>query len=177
VRRARALLAAVALFGCGGGDTPGEELPRAPDTLRVTSQAFADRATIPRRFTCDGADGSPPLRFASVPAAARELALVVEDPDADRFVHWTLLGLRPDTRRLREGRVPRGAVETENGFGDEGWRGPCPLEGDKPHRYVFTLYALNAELELGAGASPDEVSEAVGEAATARGTLIGRYGR
>jgi Raf kinase inhibitor-like YbhB/YbcL family protein len=120
---------------------------------------------------------SPPLGFGRVPRRARELALVVEDPDADRFVHWTVLGLAPDTAGMREGRVPEGAVETENGFGARRWGGPCPPEGDDPHRYVFALYAFSRPLGLGADASPDEVREAIAGAAIARGTLTASYGR
>ena len=171
------LIVAVVLAGCGGEDTPERELPAAPRTMRVASTAFEEGATIPKRFTCDGEEVSPPLAFLDVPSDARELALVVEDPDADRFVHWTVLGIPPDTALIREGSVPSGAVETENGFGDRGWGGPCPPEGDDPHRYVFALYALERPLRLGADASADEVREAIADAAIARGTLTGRFGR
>jgi Raf kinase inhibitor-like YbhB/YbcL family protein len=167
----------VILAACGGEDTPERELPRAPETLGVASPAVRDGGTIPRRFSCDGEDVSPPLALERVPRRARELALVVEDPDADRFVHWTVLGLAPDTARMPEGRAPAGAVETANGFGDRGWGGPCPPEGDDPHRYVFAVYALSRPLELGADASADEVRDAIADAAVARGTLTATYGR
>jgi phosphatidylethanolamine-binding protein (PEBP) family uncharacterized protein len=73
--------------------------------------------------------------------------------------------------------VPADAHEGENSFGDEGYGGPCPPEGDQPHRYVFTLYALRSVPELDAGASPAQVRDAVGEQAIARGQLTGRFGR
>lgn len=173
------LPAALALVvgGCGGGDTPESELPAAPETLRVASPAFGDEASIPKRFTCDGPGVSPPLAFLDVPPRARELALVVEDPDAGRFVHWTVLQIPPETALMAEGRVPPGAVETENGFGDRGWGGPCPPEEDAPHRYVFALYALDAPVDVGADASADEIREAIAGAAIGRGTLTGRFGR
>ena len=120
---------------------------------------------------------SPPLSWSAVPDGAKNLALLVEDPDADRFPHWTVLAIPPAEEGIAAGRTPRGAVETENGFGDRGWGGPCPPEGDPPHRYVFTLYALDAPLGLGADASADEVRRAVGEHALARGKLTGRFGR
>jgi Raf kinase inhibitor-like YbhB/YbcL family protein len=120
---------------------------------------------------------SPPLAWSGIPDRARELALLVDDPDADRFPHWTVLAIPPADDGIATGRTPRGAVETENGFGDRGWGGPCPPEGEPPHRYVFTLYALDATLELGGDASPDDVRRAVRDHALARGTLTGRFGR
>ena len=174
---ALASAAALAIAGCGGEDTPESELPRAPESVRVTSPAFDEGQTIPKRFTCDGEDVSPPLAFDGVPPRARELALLVEDPDADRFVHWTVLRIPPDTAAMAEGGAPPGSIETENSFGDSGWGGPCPPEGDDPHRYVFALYALSRPLGLDEDASPDEVRTAIGEAAIARGMLAAEYGR
>jgi Raf kinase inhibitor-like YbhB/YbcL family protein len=144
--------------------------------MTLASSAFADQAAIPRRFTCDGADTSPPLRWSGVPAAARELTLVVEDVDA-HFTHWTVLEIPPAVRAMRAGQAPAGAVETENSFGHRGYGGPCPPKGDRPHRYVFTLYATRAPLGLGASASPDDVTEALTRLALARGLLTGRYAR
>jgi Raf kinase inhibitor-like YbhB/YbcL family protein len=170
-------LAVVVLAGCGGGDKPSEELPKAPATVTLTSPAFHDGATIPTRYTCSGAGGSPPLAIAGVPRAARELALVVEDPDAGRFVHWSVLGIAPGTTAIRAGAAPPGSVEPKNSFGDPGWGAPCPPEGDAPHHYVFALYALDSKLALGADASPDDVRSALAGHALARGTLTGRFGR
>jgi Raf kinase inhibitor-like YbhB/YbcL family protein len=170
-------LAAAAVLPACGDDTPESELPAAPETVQVTSPAFDEGQTIQKRFTCDGDDVSPPLAFGDVPPRARELALVVEDPDADRFVHWTVLRVPPDTVMIPEGRGPPGSVETENSFGDRGWGGPCPPEDDEPHRYVFALYALSRPIGLDEDASVDEVREAIGEAALARGRLTAEYGR
>jgi Raf kinase inhibitor-like YbhB/YbcL family protein len=169
--------AVVLLIGCGGGDKPSEPLPEASASLRLSSPAFSDGGTIPKRFTCSGKGVSPPLRWSGVPSGARELELLVEDPDADRFVHWTVLGIPAGEDGLPEGNVPPQAIETENGFGDSGWGGPCPPEGDNPHRYVFALYASDAPLGLDRDASPDEVREALADHAVARGTLTGRFGR
>ena len=164
------------LAGCGG-DNPSKELPEAPAKMRLASTAFDDGGTIPKRFTCSGEDVSPPLGVGDPPARTRELALVVEDPDADRFVHWSVLRIAPDTTLIDAGKVPAGAVQTENGFGDKRWGGPCPPEDDEPHRYVFAIYALDARLGLGADASADEVRDALADHALARGTLTGRFGR
>ena len=178
MRIAVVVVAVTALLpACGGGDTPSAPLPRAAAELTLESPAFDDGGTVPRRYTCDGAGVSPPLSWSGVPRAARELALVVEDPDADRFVHWTVLRIPPRATGVGEGAVPHGAVETVNSFGDRRWGGPCPPEGKAPHRYVFALYALREPLDLGKSASPDEVRDALSEQALARGLLTARYGR
>jgi Raf kinase inhibitor-like YbhB/YbcL family protein len=171
-------LAVALVAGCGGGgDKPSKPLPEAPATMRLASTAFHNGALIPKRYTCSGEGTSPPLAILEPPAKTRELALLVEDPDADRFVHWTLLGISPDTALIGAGKVPTGAVQTENGFGDHAWGPPCPPEGDPPHHYLFTIYALDAPLGLGEDASADEVRDAIAEHALARGELTGRFGR
>jgi Raf kinase inhibitor-like YbhB/YbcL family protein len=169
--------AAVLLSGCGGGDKPSEPLPETSARMNVTSVAFGDGETIPKRFTCSGTDISPPLRWSEVPRRTREFELLVEDVDADRFIHWTVLGIPAALHRLVEGSVPPAAVETENGFGDSGWGGPCPPEGDDPHRYVFAVYAVDQPLDLGSDASPDDVRKGVAEHALGSGTLTGRFAR
>jgi len=172
-----ALVIAALGAGCGGGEKSREPLPQVRASLRLASPAFADRGSIPRRYTCDGPGTSPPLRWSGVPRRTRELALIVEDPDAGRFVHWSLLAIPAGTTELREGSVPAGAVQTENGFGHQDWGGPCPPKGKGPHHYVFALYALDKPLGLGGGASADQVRSAVAQAALARGTLTATYGR
>jgi Raf kinase inhibitor-like YbhB/YbcL family protein len=174
---AACIVALVLLAGCGGGDEPGEPLPEASSSISLSSPAFNDGGTIPTRFTCSGDEVSPPLRWSGVPADARELTLVVEDRDAGRFLHWTLLAIPARVDHLAEGRTPPGSVETENGAGGEGWAGPCPPEGDEPHRYVFALYATDAPLGLDGDASPDDVRSALSEHSLARGTLAGLFGR
>ena len=170
--------AGLLVAGCGGGeDKPDEPLPQARASLTLRSPAFRDGGTIPKDYTCQGAGISPPLSWSGVPRQARELDLVVEDPDADRFVHWTLLRIPPKEAGLEEGRIPAGAIEVKNSFGDRGWGGPCPPEGDDPHRYVFALYAVGTPLGLGPDASPDDVRSALSDNALARGTLTGRFGR
>jgi Raf kinase inhibitor-like YbhB/YbcL family protein len=173
-RAAGAALAALALAGCGGGESVEGPPPQAPATIRLTSDAFADGETIPERYTCEGEDVAPALRWDGVPAGAQALALVMEDPDAPSgtFVHWTVLDIPPDAETL-----PADAPEGENSFGDEGYGGPCPPEDDEPHRYVFLLYALEAPLGLDAGAPPQDVRDAIEREAIASGQLTGRFGR
>ena len=178
MRSLGSLLAVVLLLSaCGGGEKAGEPLPEAGGALTLGSPVLSDGGTIPKRFTCDGEGISPPLSWSGVPHGARELSLVVEDPDADRFVHWTVLRIAAAQTGFEEGRVPRGAIETDNSFGDHGWGPPCPPEGDAPHRYVFALYATHAALGLDERSSPDEVRRQLAQHAMARGVLTARFGR
>jgi Raf kinase inhibitor-like YbhB/YbcL family protein len=164
--------------GCGGGEKVSGPPPAAPERIQVTSTAFEPDGTIPKRYTCDGDDVSPPLAWTGVPDDARELALLVEDPDAPggTYVHWVLFELDPGTDGLTEGAVPEGARQGENSSGDAEYTGPCPPEGDPAHRYEFLLYALSSELDLDTGAPADDVRAAVKDAAIARGRLVGRFG-
>jgi Raf kinase inhibitor-like YbhB/YbcL family protein len=172
---AAGVVAVLLVAGCGGGgEKPSSAPPSAQQTMRLTSTAFRDGGTIPTRFTCSGDGTAPPLAIANTPPKTRELALVVEDPDADNFVHWILLRIPPDTSTIGK---PPGAVETKNSFDKRGWGAPCPPEGDEPHRYVFTIYALDAPLGLGEDASPNDVHDAIAKHALARGTLTGRFSR
>jgi Raf kinase inhibitor-like YbhB/YbcL family protein len=177
-RRGAALALAVVgvVAGCGG-KTAESGLPAAPRKLQIASPAFPPGGQIPRRYTCEGTGVSPPLRWSRVPAAARSLALVVEDEDAKGFVHWTVLDLAPRSVGVAEGRLPRGAVETQNSFGDRRWGGPCPPGGARAHRYRFTLYALSKRLVVAHRPSPDDVRQAIRAAALARGDVTGTFAR
>jgi Raf kinase inhibitor-like YbhB/YbcL family protein len=169
----------LALAACGGGDRVEGPPPSAPERITLTSTAFAGGGTIPTRYTCDGDEVSPPLAWKGVPGGARELALLVEDPDAPggTFVHWVLFKLTADTRKLAAGSVPRGARQGKSSTGKAAYAGPCPPKGDAPHHYEFTLYALKSAIDLPDGAAADEVRAAVAKAALARGRLVGRFGR
>jgi Raf kinase inhibitor-like YbhB/YbcL family protein len=174
------LLLGLLAAGCGGGgQKTSSSLPAAPSGLRLASPAFPAGGRIPLRFTCDGADLSPPLRIGGVPARARELALVLEDPDAPggTFVHWVLVHLPPDTRSLATGRAPPGALATRNSFGKAGYGGPCPPSGARPHRYVFAVYALSRRIVADRRSAPDRVLAAIRGAAVSQGRFTARYGR
>jgi Raf kinase inhibitor-like YbhB/YbcL family protein len=178
--RALALILAlgVPLAACGGDQKLERNVPAAPLTIELSSPAFADGATIPRGYTCSGAGARPVLRWSGVPSRARELALVVTDPDAGAvFVHWTAWGIPPRTRSLGARGLPAGWHEGVNSAGGHGWTPPCPPPGAKPHHYVFSLYWLRAPSGLRPGAPGDEVVTAVGAQAGGRGRLVGRFGR
>jgi hypothetical protein len=145
-----------------------------PASISLSSPALG--ATIPRRFTCDGAGISPPLRWSGAPARAKELVLVVQDPDAPggTFVHWTAFGIAPEP----SGALPAGAHPRSgrNSAGHTGWTPPCPPKGAAPHRYEFSLYALAKPSGLSAGARAADVRAAL-TGALARGGFTARYGR
>ncbi len=182
-----ATLVALVMTACGdgddggGGNDAGSEAGRGavPDAggLVVVSPAFATGQPIPERYTCDGDEVSPPLAIQGAPTDAVELAVVVRDPDADGFVHWVVAGLPADTTGLAEGGpLPDGAVEAGNGFGEAGWAGPCPPEGD--HTYELTVYALAEPSGLTPGDDAEAAAEAVESAdASAVGTLRWTYQR
>jgi Raf kinase inhibitor-like YbhB/YbcL family protein len=143
----------------------------------LESSAFDHAQAIPARYTCDGQDLSPPLRWANVPDEARSLALLVDDPDAPRgvFTHWVAWGLDPGAGGLGEGDGAPG--EGRNDFGRVGYRGPCPPPGHGRHRYVFRLYALDHELELPSGAGKVDLEQAIAGHVLTTAELVGTYER
>jgi Raf kinase inhibitor-like YbhB/YbcL family protein len=169
----------VVVAGCGGGDKAAEPAPDAPPGIELTSRAFSAGGTIPAKYTCSGKETSPPLAWADVPAGTKSLALLVEDPDAPggTYTHWTVFDIAPTVRRFDAGKPPPGSTQGENSFGDDRYGGPCPPKGDQAHHYVFSLYALRADLGLDAGAKPDDVRAAIKKQAVARGRLIGTFKR
>ena len=144
--------------------------------MNLTSAAFVDGSPIPPRHACDGDDLSPPLAWTAPPLGTVALALCADDPDAGRwpFTHWLAWGFAPSAGELTEGEPP--PAEGRNDFGAPGYRGPCPPPG-KPHRYVFTLYALDAELELGPSDRRLSFDKAIGGHVLAEAALTGLYGR
>ncbi len=166
-----------------GGDRTTPEAERAIVTIQLTSSAFADGAAIPAKYTCDGDDISPPLKWSGVPEGTKSLALVCDDPDAPigTFVHWVLYGIPPSVTELSEGVppaevIPNGAVQGTNDFKRLGYGGPCPPPGGA-HRYFFKLYALDAELDLKPGAMKKDLVKAMEGHVLAEGQLMGTYQR
>jgi Raf kinase inhibitor-like YbhB/YbcL family protein len=167
-----AALVACALVaaGCSGGGSMNVPEPDVASTITVTSEAFAEGRPIPRDHTCRGVGRVPPLSWRGVPAEAASVALVVSDPDAPRgtFIHWLLYDLPPRDGSLGPGGPPPGAKEGKNSAGETGWYAPCPPSGT--HRYVFAGYALR---EPATGGSTQQILDAIGRTAVARGTLTG----
>jgi Raf kinase inhibitor-like YbhB/YbcL family protein len=174
------LVVLVGTSGCGGG-AQAPDLDPSKMTIHLTSPAFADGAMIPKQFTCDGANHSPPLEWTSVPGAARSLALICEDPDAPMgtWSHWVVHDLPPETTKLEAGASPDSGPlanhQGKNDFGKIGYGGPCPPSGT--HRYVFRLYALDKQLNPGSAATRAMVLKAIAGHILAEGRLIGKYAR
>lgn len=152
-------------------------------SLQVTSSTFSAGEAIPKKFTCDGPDVSPLLKWNDAPANTQSIALIMDDPDAPvgTWVHWVLYDLPASVRELPEGvakqeQLSSGARQGRNDFGKIGYGGPCPPPG-KPHRYFFKLYALDSKLGMKAGATKADVERAMKGHILAQAELVGRYGR
>ncbi len=146
----------------------------------LKSYSFKNGHEIPRRFTCDGGNLNPALIIESAPSETKSLVLIVDDPTATgggTFVHWVLWNISPETPVISEGETPRGAKQGRNDFGDNGWGGPCPPRGSRPHRYEFKLYALNKVLDLPSGATKEAVERAMQRHILEETSLVGLYKR
>ena len=150
--------------------------------IKITSSAFQDGGLIPAKYTCDGADVSPPLQWDAVPEGTKSIALICDDPDAPMgtFVHWVLFNLPAETRQLAEKvppdkTLPSGARQGTSDFGRVGYGGPCPPSGT--HRYFFKIYALDTKLDLPAGARKGDLLKAMQGHILGQGQIIGKYKR
>ena len=149
--------------------------------FQITTTAFRDGSSIPKRFTCDGSDVSPALSWGNPPAGTISLAIIADDPDAPAgtWVHWVLYDLPADTRKLPEGvakdrALPNGALQGRNDFGKIGYNGPCPPRGSE-HRYFFKLYALDSKTGLKAGVTKSELERAMKGHVLSQAQLIGKF--
>ena len=151
--------------------------------FELTSSAFKQGESIPRKHTCDGQDVSPALAWTDPPPGTTSFALVCDDPDAPvgTWVHWVLYDVPAAARQLPEG-VPTtptladGSRQGRNDFKKTGYGGPCPPRGT-PHRYFFRLYALDAASGLAPGATKQELLKAIEGHTKGQAELMGRYGR
>lgn len=150
--------------------------------FQLTSSAFQPEGSIPAKYTCQGEDTSPPLRWSDPPVETASFALIVDDPDAPMgtWVHCVLYNLPGDVRELAEStlsdaNLPDGSRQGNNSWGRTGYGGPCPPSGT--HRYFFKLYALDAELDLVEGATKEQLLQAMEGHILAQTELMGLYSK
>jgi len=150
--------------------------------IKITSSAFEDGGLIPPKYTCDGADVSPPLQWQKAPAGTASIAVICDDPDAPMgtFVHWVLFNLPADTTQLAENipavdTLPNGAKQGVSDFRRVGYGGPCPPSGT--HRYFFKIYAVDAKFDIPGRADKAALLKAMTEHILGQGQLIGKYKR
>jgi Raf kinase inhibitor-like YbhB/YbcL family protein len=151
-------------------------------SFELTSEAFAQGGSIPRKYSCDGEDISPPLSWSDPPEGTQSLALICDDPDAPvgTWVHWVVFNIPADKRALQE-KIPAqnqlsdGSLHGRNSWRRRDYGGPCPPRGT--HRYFFKLYALDTTLDLEASAKKKQVLRAMEGHVLAQAELMGTYSR
>jgi Raf kinase inhibitor-like YbhB/YbcL family protein len=137
-------------------------IAKSAKKIKISSSAFTLGKGIPRKYTCDGANVSPPLEWSNVPAKTRSLVLICEDLDAPlgTFVHWIVCNIDVSITSFNENQVPVGCVQGKNGFGKNSYGGPCPPSGS-PHRYFFKIYALSKKLNVKTGIEKEDLFKAM----------------
>ncbi len=147
--------------------------------MELTSTAFPAHGAIPRQYTGEGPDVSPPLKWSDPPAGTKEFVLICDDPDAPTpkpWVHWVAYKIPADWRELPQG-ASGGFVEGRNDFGRRGYGGPMPPVGHGVHHYHFKLYAVDTELPNKPGLTKEEVLSLIEGHVLAQAELIGTYER
>lgn len=145
--------------------------------MKISSTQFSNKGPIPKKYTGEGDDVSPPLDFADIPSNAKTLALIVDDPDAPMgtFDHWIAWNIPATQTRLEENsRVPK---QGTNHFRKQSYGGPMPPNGHGPHRYFFKLYALDIELNLPEGSTKEQLEEAMRPHILDKAETMGTYER
>jgi len=155
--------------------------------MTLRSEAFSNNRAIPRRYSGDGDDRSPPLFWSDPPQGTQELALIVDDPDAPQtepWVHWILYKIPADLRSLPDGagamtspNVVPGTEQGKNSWGTEGFRGPAPPRGHGAHHYHFRLFALDAPLAATHGLDKSHLMSAIHGHILDQAELVGTYQR
>jgi len=144
--------------------------------MKLTT-VFKHNEKIPSIYTCDGEDLAPELTVSEVPNEAKELVLIVDDPDAPMgtWVHWLVYNMPANTTKIEAKNLPQGSKQGITDFGRTGWGGPCPPSGT--HRYFFKLYALDTTLDLQAGATKSQLEQAIKGHVIEKDELVGLYKR
>jgi len=149
--------------------------------MKLDSSAFADGAAIPRRFTCDGENLSPPLQWSGAPEATRSFVLLCDDPDAPAgtWHHWAVYDIPPAVTEFAVNAAQNAEMkQAVNDFRKVGYGGPCPPHGHGPHHYHFRLLALSMDyLQAKANASCRDIEREARKHAIAEAILVGWYER
>jgi len=143
--------------------------------LVIGSPAFTHKDFLPVKYTCDGDNVNPPITIESIPAGAKSLTLIVDDPDAldGTFDHWVIWNIQPK-EMINENSAA--GTEGKNSFGNTKYQGPCPPEG-KAHRYFFKVYVLDKLLDAQPGSDKKTIEKAMKDHILAEGEIIGLYHR
>ncbi|MFH1614202.1 MAG: YbhB/YbcL family Raf kinase inhibitor-like protein [Planctomycetota bacterium] len=177
------LFAAAAILGCKEKTQRKTEEPGGKKMeIEVTSSAFEPNAMIPSKYTCDGLNISPPLKWEGVPQAAQSIALISDDPDAPAgtWVHWVMWNIPAATAELPENvrpdkKIADGSVQGITDFQRHGYGGPCPPSGT--HRYYFKVYALDIKLDIPSSSTKKDLLKAMQGHILAEGQIVGKYKR
>jgi len=148
------------------------------NNMKITSSVFEDGEFIPSKYTCDGQGINPSLEFSEIPANAKSLALLIDDPDAPGgdWVHWLVWNIDPQINNIEAGVLPVGAVEGENSSGENKYSGPCPPSG--VHNYVFKFYALDMVLaDLSNKTDKQKFLKLIENHVVGFAKLVGKYSR
>lgn len=143
--------------------------------MKISSPVFHEGEKIPRKYSCEGPNISPPLNFEDVPAEAKSLVLMVEDPDAQArpWVHWLVFNIPPDAGGFPEGDVSEGSTQGLCNGNTFGYEGPCPPENE--HSYLFKLYALDIRLDIPDASDRKRVLREMNGHVIAESVLTGKY--
>lgn len=176
-------LIAIAIICLSGEGVLAASNKASGATMKITSSAFAEGQTIPKQYTGDGRNISPPLTWSGAPEKTKSFALICDDPDAPvgTWIHWVVYDIPASVHGLNESVIPQ-AVLKEGGkhgtssFKSLGYGGPAPPPG-KVHHYYFKLYALDSELGIKPGATKQQVLDGMKGHILAEAQIIGTYSR
>ena len=163
-------------------------VPAHAEGFALTSRDIAGQLSLDQVFNgfgCKGRNISPQLAWRNAPAGTKSFAVTAYDPDAPTgsgWWHWVVFNIPRDAHELKTGAsgkaMPAGSVESVTSYGVKGFGGACPPRGDKPHRYIFTVYALDiAHIDQGADARPELIGFFINHHAIAKASIMAYYGR
>jgi Raf kinase inhibitor-like YbhB/YbcL family protein len=159
------------------------------ENFQAWSKSLKPGETVPSNYlfsSCGGKNISPSLEWAGAPSGTKSFAVTVFDPDAPTdhgWWHWAVLNIPASVHKIdegasSEGKLPRNAIELVTDFGDAHYGGPCPPKGDKPHRYIFTVYAIKKEkLEVSRSVKAESIKKSIEENSLDKASFTVEYGR